>query len=64
MKKFPGTIYVTRAIQEEDTDSEYVDYFVDVSKSSLAEEEEDTEVAVYQLVKVGKVKKSSRIVFE
>ena len=63
MKQFPRNIYVTRCVHDEDTEYEHLEYFV-VDKASVVQEEEDTEVAVYQLVKVGAVKKSSRIVFE
>lgn len=62
--KFPKTIYVTRTIEDEGTEDECTEYFVDTKQSVVEKESEDTEVAVYQLVKVGAVKKSSRIVFE
>lgn len=61
MKSFPKTIYVMKS----DDDSIAEEYFVETDKSYLANEEaEDTQVAVYKLVKVGTVKKSSKLVFE
>lgn len=61
MKKFPKTIYVTRTDPERDAN---VDYFVQEDTKFIEDEEVDTEVAVYQLVKVGSVARKSRIVFE
>lgn len=61
MKNFPKILYVTRTNPEE---NEYVDYFVNDNKDFLEDEDQDTEVAVYQLVKTGRVVKSSKISFE
>lgn len=56
---FPKRIYITK---DETEDSQY---FLDRDLRTLAEEEEDeTLVAVYELVKVGSVKKYSKVVFE
>ena len=62
MRKFPLTIYVTRIFDE---DGDGVEYIVDEAKEKCAEEnDEDVEVAVYKLFKVGSVVKQSKIVFE
>jgi hypothetical protein len=60
-RTFPKTIYVTKTEPDEDNPPEY---FVDTSKAFIIDDEEDVEVAIYQLVKVGTVKKSSKLVFE
>ena len=60
MKNFPKTIYVT--VIEDDGNIE--EFLVATNKDFIKEEEEDVKVAVYQLVKVGVVVKSSKIVFE
>jgi hypothetical protein len=62
MKNFPKTLYITRTEPEEDTG--YTDYFVQEDKKFVKEEDADTEVAVYQLMKIGKVVKTSKISFE
>ena len=60
MKNFPKQVYVTRL-----DDEDYSELFIDTDAKLIADrEEEDTEVAVYQLVKVGVVKKFNKIVFE
>lgn len=61
MKKFPKILYVTRTDPEE---NEYVDYFVNDNTEFLEDEDQNTEVAVYQLVKTGRVVKSSKISFD
>ena len=62
MKKFPKILYITRS--DFDSNNDAIEYFVQENKEFVKEEEEDTEVAVYQLVRVGSVVKSSKIVFE
>ncbi len=60
MKKFPSTIYVTRSERDDERE-----YFIDETKEGCAEDnDEDTEVAVYKLFKIGSVVKQSKIVFE
>jgi hypothetical protein len=60
MKNFPKTIYVTMIEVSDDEPSEY---FVNDSKEFAETEDENTLVAVYQLVKIGQIVKSSKIVF-
>lgn len=49
MKKFPKVLYVTRA-------EDFSEYFVEEKISKVIEHEEDgTEIAVYELVKMGSV---------
>ncbi len=60
MRKFPSTIYVTRSERDDERE-----YFIDETKEGCAEDnDEDVEVAVYKLFKVGSVVKQSKIVFE
>ena len=60
MRKFPSNIYVTRSERDDERE-----YFIDETKEGCAEDnEEDIEVAVYKLFKVGSVVKQSKIVFE
>lgn len=61
MTNFPKKVYLTRTVDDVGDTEEW---FVDVLLSDVAEEDEGTEVAVYTLVKVGHVKKSSKVVFE
>ena len=61
MKNFPKTLYITRSDPEEIED---VEYFVNGNMKFVEDEEQDTEVAVYQLVKTGRVVKSSKVSFE
>ena len=62
MKQFPRILFVTRTDPE---DNEFdVEYFANSDKDFVKDEEQDTEVAVYQLVKTGRVVKSAKILFE
>lgn len=60
--KFPKFVYVAQIEEDDDDDSEF---FIDTDKDAVSDREEDgTEVAVYELVKIGAVKRLSKIVFE
>ncbi len=64
MKKFPKTIYV-RDLNEYDDDDDELDLVVHESqKDALDASIDDEVVAVYQLVKVGRVREQKKIVFE